>query len=874
LNLVSDDPLQVENVKQLRELQQQQELNILTSISSPAEQGNRLSVANTEVNSLLSKIEQIEEGLLEQRTESLHSSERGSFLFNFLGAICAMFLASISAVKLLQHLKELKVAKKELEQKEEKLRVIYNSTSDALMLLDIESFNIIDCNKTTLQFFGEADKNAFIGLEFFAFGNQSSKKEEKDYIKALVQDSKFWTKEVVFKAKDDSTFWGEVCFSKTIVEDKERILVRITDVTKRKNVEKEVQETSKILNGILENLPVMVYRLDSIGTITMLKGKGIASVGLEEEAVIGQNVYRYFPNLNQEIGNAYHWNSSGTTLKGASEKEYFLEHYLFKDPDDTGGLIGFALDITPTKESEKELIAAKQNAEKAARARQKFLSTMSHEIRTPLNAIIGMTHLLLQDKLTEQQMKRLNILKFSGENLLNTLNDILDFSKIESGGIDFAKSDFNLIDLIKNTHESFVNLADKKGIRLEINTGESLPLYIKGDSHRLQQVLNNLLNNAIKFTQEGAVTLEVQQETESDERHSIVFRVKDTGIGIAPEKIESIFQPFKQAEADTSRKYGGTGLGLAIIKNIVEQQGGKIEVESIEGEGSVFNVSLSFEKSSLTHELEPLEEKLVSLRGGKVLYVEDVAVNQLLLEGFCNLWNVELDVVSSGREALEQVRKRRYDLILMDIQMPEMDGYETTRKIRTIQGDYYNKIPIVALSAEVSEDIKTKIYKSGMNGYLTKPIVPSELHATIQKHVPDNTINSFVPEKAEVSVASENYEKIDFETLDKLFSMQQQEYIGFLDNILNDFSKNFRDIRNGIKEKDGKTFSDARHKLLSILKIMKTQQVLGVLDQIKGDFDSGLLIKEDNIINKVNLAYDCLVDSISKKIEGLKSNQN
>lgn len=818
------------------------------------------------------KIEIIERQLLSERSMMLNLSQRGAFIFNLIGGLCALFMAAISITKLFQYLKELKVAKSELEKREEKLRIIYNSTSDALLLLNSENFNIIDCNFPTLELFEEPNKNDLIGMDFFETGNFTSRLDRKNTISLLLKDSKTWSKEVVFKTKTDKVFWGEVSFSRTIIDDQERIIARISDITKRKNAEKEVHETSKILDGILNNLPVIVYKLDSIGTITLSKGKGLKTVGLIEDQMIGENVYKHFPHIENEMSNGYHWNSFVfTTNQESNGKEFFMEHYLFKDPDNDGGLIGFAVDITANKEAERDLITEKQKAEQAALARQKFLSTMSHEIRTPLNAIIGMTHLLLQDKLTDQQLQRLNILKFSGENLLNTLNDILDFSKIESGGIEFAKSDFNLTDILKNTKDSFQNLADKKGVKLKLLLEQDLPLYLKGDSHRLQQVLNNLLNNAIKFTEAGSVTLQVNLENRTDERIDLSFVVKDTGIGIPSNKLQTIFEPFKQAEAETSRKFGGTGLGLAIIKNIVELQGGTITVESEERKGSSFKVYLSYQTSLIEEKNEIFEEKLVSLRGAKVLYVEDVAVNQLLLEGFCDLWNVELDVASSGKEAISKIQKRKYDLILMDIQMPEMDGYETTRRIRTIQGDYYNKVQIIALSAEVSEDVKTKIYKAGMNGFLSKPIVPSELHSTIKKHLPDIKIKEIGDVAFSDFTLIEDINSVSFEVLDKLFIKQEDEYVKFLENLQDDFSKNLKDIKTSINHEDGDVFSDLRHKLLSVLKIMKTGQALAVLDKIKEEFNSGLFSQKEIAIDELNEAFDLIHEEINRKKETLKS---
>lgn len=380
---------------------------------------------------------------------------------------------------------------------------------------------------------------------------------------------------------------------------------------------------------------------------------------------------------------------------------------------------------------EKEL-AIKQ-AIKAAKAKEEFLASMSHEIRTPMNAVIGITNLLLDESPRTDQLEYLDTLKFSSKNLLGIINDILDFSKIETGNITFEKINFSLAALLKNIIETFKVTSSNKGIALRLKgQADKLKHQLVGDPTRLTQIFTNLIGNAIKFTTKGYVLLNAEIMETNNKVVSIYFEVEDTGIGIPENKLDFIFESFTQAADDTTRLYGGTGLGLTITKKLIDLQGGKIQVKSQKGEGSTFYFTLSFPvgKPIIPKVAQKVAGSLsskVGLEGYTILLAEDNKINQLVAKKILKKWKVKLDIANDGVEAVEMVTKKTYDLILMDIQMPRMNGFEATKKIRALDAPQKD-VPIIALTASAynlaSENIKTQY---DMDAYVCKPFNPDHL---------------------------------------------------------------------------------------------------------------------------------------------------
>ena len=383
------------------------------------------------------------------------------------------------------------------------------------------------------------------------------------------------------------------------------------------------------------------------------------------------------------------------------------------------------------------LVVARQKAEEAAQSKQIFMSTMSHEIRTPLNEVIGITNLLLQGNPREDQMDYIKTLRFSGNHLLTLVNDVLDYNKMESGKIIFEQVQFNLNDFLDEIMRSYSFRSKAKHLDFEIRKEGNLPLEVIGDQIRLNQILSNLLSNALKFTNQGGITVIIRELERSGNQSKMEFTVRDTGIGIALDKHSSIFESFTQAAADTTRNFGGTGLGLAICKKLIELQGGTIEVESVPAQGSRFTFVLKFqvsEKGSQAREREPVES-FTGLEGKRILVAEDNKINFFVANKFLTGWGVIVTHAENGQVAIDKTKEEEFDLILMDLHMPVMDGIEASKIIRNSADPKINSIPIVALTAAIMSESHDKIDELNINDYVLKPFKPHDLFSRILKHI-------------------------------------------------------------------------------------------------------------------------------------------
>lgn len=508
-----------------------------------------------------------------------------------------------------------------------------------------------------------------------------------------------------------------------------------------------LKETEERYKQIVENVSDLIYTTNHRGEFTFVNPAVSKLTGYDIEVIVGMNysdlvredyqesTVQFYKDIfkNKEMDSYCEF----PILTKSGEEVWIGQRVqLLKKGKYVIGFQATSRNITERVIFEKELIRAKEEAESVAQMKSQFLANMSHEIRTPLNGIVGVSKLLAGTELDEKQQKYVKAIVTSSNQLMGIINNVLDLSKIEAGKMVLEEHEFDFIELLESLDSLFETTANQKSIVFESKIDQNIPRKLIGDSVKLNQILYNLIGNSIKFTEKGGVKVTASLFSESDDAVCIEVRVKDTGIGINQDKIESIFSAFEQAEGDTNRRFGGSGLGLTIVKRLIELHNGVVYVKSETGKGTEFNVQIPLNKViQVDGDHSVLNEECftdVRVEGSYVLLVEDNKINQLVTTDLLRGQGVRVDIVSNGKEALEALLENDYDVVLMDMQMPVMDGYEAMKIIRNEFDEPLSKIPIIALTAHAFEGELKHCLDEGADAYLSKPFEPKELFIKIE----------------------------------------------------------------------------------------------------------------------------------------------
>ncbi|PJJ79031.1 PAS domain-containing hybrid sensor histidine kinase/response regulator [Mucilaginibacter auburnensis] len=640
------------------------------------------------------------------------------------------------------------------------------------------------------------------------------------------------------------------------------------DITDRKIMEDQLRINEKRYRDLYNFSPALIYTHSTDGTLLSVNPAIFAVLGYTADEVVNKNIKVLLPGIDKDriqVDYIDKVNGAGTskgifraTHKNGNSKYLFYQNYKVEEQDSQPYIIGFSQDITERILAEKELLLAKRNTEKLSKVKDTFLANMSHELRTPMNGILGVTNLLSKTVLNDQQTHYAHLITDSVNNLLTIINDILDMEKISSGNIEFEHRAFKVVDKVASIVHSFEYKANQKQVQLKLNNTLPSNLVVIGDQHRLAQILNNLLSNAIKFTNKGSVIVTTGLLHYTDADAIVEFVVEDTGIGIDESRLPTIFEPFVKASTKFAGKFGGTGLGLSISKNLAEMQGGSIELKSKVGVGSTFTFNLPFKRGQLQALSETKAPPLsLSKIEKKILVAEDIELNQFLVKTMLESWGGSVDIAVNGKEAIEKVNGNTYDLILMDIQMPEMDGITATRHIRELNNDQKANIPIIAFTANTLQG-DAKLYKdAGMNDYITKPYTEEKLHEKISE-----VLNLAEKEQTETPSAPDTTQQIVLENEERLYSIAMIEAIGknnpafidkmivmFVDFVVKDFDK----LKEAASQNNWKEVGQIAHKLKSTFGNMGVTSLVPYVIELESQAGepNQLIEKLDNGLAKV-----------------------
>lgn len=775
---------------------------------------------------------------------------------------------SIGYIGSVEDITQEKIFEQKLRESEKRYRLLSDNSGDIILLTDLER-RIVFISPSVKEILGYEPEELIgtIAMDLIHPDDRGVAKTKGDKIRSNDESVRTVAR---MRKKDGDYRWIESHGKIFHDEDAKQQIVQacIRDIHESKLLEEKLIESERQYRLLSENSGDIILLADADRTIEYISPSVKELLGYETHEVIGKRILDF--THPEDLHEAYrqgedvrqHRVSIARIVMRLRKKsgEYLwveAQIKLLKESTEQRQLVLASIrDITERKELERALHEAKEKAEEASKAKSMFLSTMSHEIRTPMNAIIGLTNLMLEEDPREDQIESLNLLKFSGENLLAIINDILDFNKIEAGKIELEEITFNLKEILGHNINLWRNRGSEKGIELKLELNGHLPDTVVGDPVRLGQVLNNLIGNAIKFTDKGYVQVSVFELTTKAHKHFIRFSVKDTGIGIKRAKQREIFENFTQESSSTTRKYGGTGLGLSISQKLVNLMGGEIKLQSEVGVGSEFSFELELKEGRNNSLRKIAEEKQngKDARGMSILLVEDNKVNQVVAGNFLKKWGMDVSFANDGREACEVVTQKKFDIVLMDLQMPEMDGYQATQLIRAMNDPYFKVLPILALSSSALMEVKEKAESSGFSGFITKPFKPEELKKKILEFAPGKKSKG-APLKKLTNAKFDEFSSGNLEMKRQLATLFISNLIELKSSLKSSVSKNGTD-----------SYSRSLHKTRTTLAILNDAEFTKAASEIKEKLDQHQELKKSELID-FNRMADELIRSLEEEIK-------